>query len=168
MRVFQCACCLLLACTWMPCFAQVVSTSEDGHDARNHPDGRMSQRHTRVSHHLAPQPVFDFFVRTYKGDGHWLAFMLRSMEKWVPRSVYRNIIVAFPRQDTTYFESYLPLFDLSIRLKPEDDVFIKPGPNNGSYFSQMYSKLMAHKVRMRFKTGVITLRRPDRRNTCAC
>jgi hypothetical protein len=91
-------------------------------------------------------PVIDFFVRTWKGDGHWLIFLLRSIEAHVPRTVYRKIIVTYNRQEDAFFRSYLPLIPLPLVLIPEDDVYFQGGgPNNGSYYSQMYSKLMPWK-----------------------
>lgn len=89
--------------------------------------------------------VLDFYVRTWKGDGHWLIFLLRSIESHVPRAVHRNIIIAYNRKEDGFFRSYLPLFPLPVVLIPEDDIFIRDGPNNGSYYSQMYSNFFPWK-----------------------
>ncbi|CAM4872634.1 unnamed protein product [Rotaria socialis] len=89
-------------------------------------------------------PVLDIFVRTWRGDGHWLIYLLRSIEKYVPRTLYRNIIITFPFTETSYFQSYLPFFSLPIKLIQSNDVYIKNGPNNGSYYSQMYVKFHAY------------------------
>lgn len=91
------------------------------------------------------QPVIDFYVRTWKGDGHWLTFMLRSIEAHVPPHVYRNIIITYNKKEHDFFQSYLPLVPLPLVLIPEDDVFIRDGKNNGSYYSQMYSKFFPWK-----------------------
>lgn len=88
-------------------------------------------------------PVFDIFIRTWHGDGHWLIYLLRSIERYVPRSLYRDIIITFSTTETAYFQSYLPLFPLPIKLIPTTDIFIKNGPNNGNYYSQMYAKFHA-------------------------
>lgn len=90
-------------------------------------------------------PAIDFYIRTWKGDGHWLTFMLRSIEAHVPSHVYRNIIVTYERKEDAFFRSYLPLVPLPLVLVPEDDVYIRAGPNNGSYYSQMYSKFFPWK-----------------------
>ena len=88
-------------------------------------------------------PVMDFFIRTWEGDGHWLIYMLRSIEKFVPPTMYRDIIICFAKHEEEFFQSYLPYFSVPVRLVPEEDVYINSGgPNNGSYYSQMYSKLM--------------------------
>lgn len=63
----------------------------------------------------------------------------------MPRSVYRNIIIAYKQDEDSFFRSYLPLFPLPLVLVPEDDVYFRDGPNNGSYYSQMYSKFMPWK-----------------------
>jgi hypothetical protein len=89
-------------------------------------------------------PILDFFIRTWYGDGHWLVFLLRSIEKYVPRTSYRDIIITFSSTETAYFQSYLPFFPLPIKLMPITDVFIRNGPNNGSYYSQMYGKFYAY------------------------
>ncbi len=89
-------------------------------------------------------PVLDIFVRTWRGDGHWLVYLLRSIEKYVPRTLYRDILITFSPVDTTYFQSYLPFFPLPIKLISTTDVFIKDGPNKGSYYSQMYAKFYAY------------------------
>lgn len=91
-------------------------------------------------------PVIDFFVRTWKGDGHFLIYMLRSIERFVPSTMYRDIIICFNEQEREFFESYLPYFPLSIRLVPEPDVYIRSGHNNGSYYSQIYSKFMVRLI----------------------
>lgn len=90
-------------------------------------------------------PVLDFYVRTWQGDGHWLIFMLRSIEAHVPRSIYRNIIITYNRKEDGFFRSYLPLIPLPLVLVPEDDIYFRGGPNNGSYYSQMYSKFFPWK-----------------------
>ena len=89
-------------------------------------------------------PVMDFFIRTWRGDGHWLTFLLRSIDRFVPRTVYRHILITFSSSERHYFESYLPHFTLPIKLRPMDDVFFKTGPNNGSYYSQMFAKFHAY------------------------
>ncbi|CAF1389067.1 unnamed protein product [Rotaria magnacalcarata] len=89
-------------------------------------------------------PVLDIFVRTWRGDGHWLIYLLRSIEKCVSRSLYRNIIITFPFNEMSYFQSYLPFFSLPMKLIPSSDVYIKNGPNKGSYYSQMYVKFHAY------------------------
>ncbi|CAF1073898.1 unnamed protein product [Rotaria sordida] len=89
-------------------------------------------------------PILDFFVRTWHGDGHWLIFLLRSIEQYVSRTLYRDIVITFSSAETAYFQSYLPFFSLPIKLIPTNDVYIKNGPNNGSYYSQMYTKFHAY------------------------
>lgn len=90
-------------------------------------------------------PILDFFVRTWHGDGHWLIYLLRSIEKYVPHTLYRDIIITFSSTETAYFQSYLPFFPLPIKLIPMTDIFIRNGPNNGSYYSQMYAKFYAYR-----------------------
>ena len=92
-------------------------------------------------------PVVDFFVRTWRGDGHWLVYMLRSIHRFVPRAMYRNIIIAFTRNETAFFESYVKHFSptLPIILHPQDDpVILIPGPNKGGYYAQIISKLYTY------------------------
>jgi hypothetical protein len=88
-------------------------------------------------------PIIDFYVRTWRGDGHWLIYLLRSIEIYVPRTLYRQIIITFPSTETPYFHSYLPLFSLPLKLIPVDDIFISYGNNNGGYYSQMFDKFHA-------------------------
>jgi hypothetical protein len=90
-------------------------------------------------------PVLDFFIRTCRGDGHWLIYLLRSIEKYVPHTLYRDIIITFSSTETAYFQSYLPFFPLPIKLIPMTDIFIRGGRNNGSYYSQMYAKFYAYR-----------------------
>ncbi|CAF4739218.1 unnamed protein product, partial [Rotaria sp. Silwood2] len=68
-------------------------------------------------------PILDFFVRTWRGDGHWLIFLLRSIDKYVPRTLYRDVVITFSSTETAYFQSYLPFFSLSIKLIPTNDVY---------------------------------------------
>ena len=90
-------------------------------------------------------PVIDFFLRTWKGDGVWNIFLLRSIEVNVPPSLYRNIIVVYRQEEDAYFRSYLPRIPLPIVLHPEPDIYVRPGMNGGGLYSQMLSKFMAFK-----------------------
>jgi hypothetical protein len=62
----------------------------------------------------------------------------------VPRTLYRDIIITFPVNENSYFESYLPVFTLPLKLIPVDNIFIGQGLNNGGYFPQMYTKFHAY------------------------
>jgi hypothetical protein len=66
--------------------------------------------------------------------------MLRSIEAHVPSNIYRDIIITYNKKEDDFFRKYLPLIRLRLKLVPEDDVYIKDGHNNGSYYSQIYSK----------------------------
>ena len=89
-------------------------------------------------------PISDIFVRTWIGDGHWIIFMLRSIKKFVDPSAYRQIIITYNEKDETFFKSYLPYFDLPIKLVPlRDDPGWTRGLNNGGYRAQMYAKMNA-------------------------
>jgi hypothetical protein len=72
--------------------------------------------------------------------------MLRSIEAHVPRTAYRDIIVTYNRKEDEFFRSYLPQIPLPLKLIPEDDVYFREGANNGSYYSQMYSKFLPWKL----------------------
>ena len=91
-------------------------------------------------------PTVDFFVRTWRGDGHWLVFLLRSIDRFVPRTMYRRVIICFSHLELAFFESYLHAFSLSLHLQlapvVDQDTNIV-GPNNGGYSSQMVSKFYA-------------------------
>lgn len=101
--------------------------------------------HTHVRWQPRNPPVIDFFLRTWKGDGVWNVFLLRSIEAHVPASLYRDILVVYRKEENAYFESYLPFIPLSIRLFPEDEIYLRPGMNGGGYYSQMISKFMTFK-----------------------
>ncbi|CAF2985158.1 unnamed protein product [Rotaria sp. Silwood2] len=49
-------------------------------------------------------PILDFFVRTWRGDGHWLIFLLRSIDKYVPRTLYCDVVIMFSSAETAYFQ----------------------------------------------------------------
>ena len=92
-------------------------------------------------------PVIDFFIRTWYGDGHWLTYALRSIARYVPRGMYRDIVVNYATHEDAYFRSFLPhISDLPIVLVPEDDVYINPNHNGGRYASQIYAKYYPWKV----------------------
>lgn len=90
--------------------------------------------------------VTDILVRTWKGDGHWLIFLLRSIEKFVSRDSYRNVIITYDKSDAHFFNSYLPKFKtLPIKtIAASSNKGWKYGHNNGGYHAQIYSKMMAH------------------------
>lgn len=91
--------------------------------------------------------VTDILVRTWKGDGHWLIFLLRSIEKFVSRDSYRNIIITYDKSDAHFFNSYLTKFEITLPIKTiasMDSKGWKHGINNGGYHAQIYSKLIAH------------------------
>ena len=70
-------------------------------------------------------PIVDIFIRTCREDGHWLSFLIRSIEAHVPDDMYRHIIITFNEVDADYFASWLPSVDLPLRLVPVRDVYIK-------------------------------------------
>ena len=69
-------------------------------------------------------PIIDFYVRTWRGDGHWLIYFLHSIEIYVPRALYRQIIITFHSKETAYFHSYHPLVSLPLKLIPVEGLFI--------------------------------------------
>lgn len=87
-------------------------------------------------------PIFDFTIRTWRGDGHWLVYCLRSIEKFVPKALYRKIIITYDERDDLFFKNFLPQFQATLPLKiiPQKDTCIRPGPNQGGYYSTMWSK----------------------------
>lgn len=87
-------------------------------------------------------PIIDFTIRTWRGDGHWLVFCLRSIEKFVPQSIYRKIIVTYDERENFFFRNYLEQFQATMNLTmiPQENVYIRPGPNKGGYYSTMWSK----------------------------
>lgn len=82
--------------------------------------------------------VTDFFIRSHFLDGQQLVYFLRSVEAFVPRHVYRNIIMTYNERDDVYFQSFIPSFNLPIVLKPIDDGGVTEG-----YQAQIYNKMMA-------------------------
>jgi hypothetical protein len=90
-------------------------------------------------------PIVDILVRSWRGDGHWIIYLLRSVQKFVDPSTYRNIIVIYNTTNDAFFKSYLPYFKLPIKLIPvRDDPRWKDGINAGGYKAQLYSKMLAH------------------------
>ena len=91
--------------------------------------------------------MIDIVVRSWRGDGHWLCYLLRSIARFVPRSLYREVLISFTRSETAFFQSFLPaaFASLPLRLLPVDDpVLHLASPNNGSYYSQIVDKLYTH------------------------
>jgi len=91
--------------------------------------------------------VTDFIIRTYRGDGHWLIYLLRSIEKFVSRKAFRNIIITYDISDAHFFQTILPKFSqLPIKtVITRQSEGWKYGANNGGYHAQMYSKMQAYK-----------------------
>jgi len=99
------------------------------------------------SHNSSSTPVVDFFVvRTWIGDGDWMKAMLNSISQFVPRKMYRNIIVILcNKEEEKDFQPYLPqLQTLGASFHPVTD---PPFPISGyakGYTSEAYWKMRAH------------------------
>ena len=127
----------------LPIAAALTGAVGHGVDKREGPGASVVE----VPSAQAPQgPTVDFFVRTWRGDGHWLVFLLRSIVRFVPPSMYRQIIICFSHVELAFFTSYLHSFQSVLRLVlapvVDQDTAIA-GPNNGGYSSQMISKFYA-------------------------
>jgi hypothetical protein len=87
-------------------------------------------------------PILDFTIRTWRGDGHWLIYCLRSIEMFVPKAIYRTIIITYDERDDLFFKSFLLQFQATLPLKitSQKDTCVRPGPNQGGYYSTMWSK----------------------------
>lgn len=91
----------------------------------------------------------DVFVRTYKGDGHWFIYMLRSLARFLHPAAYRTIhVVTDAGADAEFAARAVALFPtLRARVVGQTiERWMPASPNNGSYHAQMLSKLMAGDV----------------------
>lgn len=120
-----------------------------------HPASARRARRAKPAPAARPgaRPVLDIYVRTWKQDTPFLAYMLRSVEEHVPRDLYRHLIVAYHEEEHAFFQNFLGAYrGLPIRLLPEQDTFIRtpstaPGDlyNTQGYMMQMLSKYMPWK-----------------------
>lgn len=95
------------------------------------------------------RPVVDIFVRTWKQDVPFLAYMLRSVDAFIPKRLYRHIIISYDQHEHDFFAPFLDVYNLPIRLLPDKGVFIRPPStikgdlyNTQGYMMQMVSKYM--------------------------
>lgn len=119
----------------------LTKSSSENTEVNNSKRWDISCRQDRKFSTLNP-PILDFTIRTWRGDGHWLVYCLRSIEKFVPKSIYRRILITYNEKENSFFQSFLKQFQstLNISIIPQKDVYVRPGPNNGGYYSTMWSK----------------------------
>jgi hypothetical protein len=90
-------------------------------------------------------PIVDILVRTWHGDGHWLAYLLRSVEQFMDPKSYRQIVLIYNSPDDKLFQSYIRHYKLPIKMIP---VYDNPQwldtINHGGYNAQLYSKMLPH------------------------
>jgi hypothetical protein len=80
------------------------------------------------------EKTIDIFIRTYSKDLEWLAYCLKSIDKFV--TGHRNIIISIPEQEKHLLKPFNLTKELIVAWKPTTD--------NG-YIDQQINKLLAYK-----------------------
>lgn len=82
-------------------------------------------------------------MRTYKGDGQFFIYLLRSLERY-GGDAYRELVVsADAGDDADYASALLPLFAVRARVSPYTPPRWMQSGNGGGYHAQMLAKLGA-------------------------
>jgi len=89
---------------------------------------------------IAPQRNWNVsvaaFIRTYRGDAHWLTFCLRSLRRYAEH-VFSEVVVVFPTNDSIFFSTFLHGYELPLKVFAEEEVV------SHGYEQQMLSKMFA-------------------------
>ena len=102
------------------------------------------RRRAAITRPAPPPYTVDLFVRTYIGDGGWLVYLLRSLEKNLAPSAYRTLhLVTDVGADADFVEGLLPLVPkLRTRLHAQTVERWMTSRNNGSYHAQVGSTFL--------------------------
>lgn len=101
----------------------------------------------KKKHKKIDERVTDILIRTWRGDGHWLIYLLRSIEKFVDKNSYRNVIITYDTSDSYFFDSYLQQFYNTLPIKTVVSNSNKGwvyGHNKGLYNAQIFAKMLAY------------------------